>query len=59
MQKGDSYYSDDGLLIAVNRVSKTQAWADIEVFSRNGASWTKRQPLFNGEFAFKARKVAP
>ena len=52
MKKGDIFVTPDGDLIEVRRCG--YGWADIKVTQPHGASWTKRQPLVNGELSFKA-----
>jgi hypothetical protein len=45
-----------GHLIRVTRVAKDKTWADIVVFD-DGASWSKRQPLIDGHFAFAVEEA--
>lgn len=55
MTKGDQYVLKDGTRIEVKRVASDHSWADIKVTQRSGASWSKRQPLRDGELPFEDR----
>jgi hypothetical protein len=56
MKKGDVFTTPYGDTIEVRRVHSLNEWADIKVTQTHGATWTKRQPLVNDEFAFKTSK---
>jgi hypothetical protein len=56
MKKGDVFVTPYGDTIEVRRVS-VMRWADIKVTQPHGASWTKRQPLVDGQFKFDSSPV--
>lgn len=52
MTKGEQYVLDDGTRIEVKRVAADSAWADLSLTQTGGASWSKRQPLRDGELPY-------
>jgi hypothetical protein len=44
--------------IRVKRVARDASWADIQVTQpATGSTWSKRQPLIGGQFAFHTRLI--
>jgi hypothetical protein len=57
LKRGDEFYTETGI-VTVRRVAKDNSWADILVEQGStGATWTKRQPLVDGNFAFAAWRL--
>lgn len=62
MKRGDQYVAYGNrphrqrLYIFITRVAKDGSWADIAVHNCM-VMWTKRQPLFDGEFSPTAETV--
>jgi hypothetical protein len=59
LRKGDQFYSHTmQAAFRVTRVSRAAKWADIVVRQdRTGVTWSKRQPLVDGRFAFQAEQL--
>lgn len=57
VQNGDVFTSAEGFTIVVRRTARDLSWADIKVVQPNGATWTKRQSLRNGQLPYAAERV--
>lgn len=56
---GDVYITAaESARVQVRRVARDGTWADIRVTTREGASWTKRQPLNDGRMPYLVRDIA-
>lgn len=53
------YAPTTGATLTVTRVAKDQTWVDVKVTDLTGSTWSKRQPLVDGWFAFGVRRVNP
>lgn len=59
VRAGDCYTASgfDEVRILVLRVAPDKSWADICVSPREGAGWTKRQPLQGGHFPYPVEGI--
>jgi len=55
---GDVFITDaEAARVQVRRVARDGSWADIRVTTRQGATWTKRQPLTDGRMPYLVRDL--